>query len=98
MSFGAGHVADMINRMKQNRAQRSSKKSKFRASNRASIYSDHGKQVKNTSFKTLSKKELIAIKKQIRESAGRERKREKVLLAIFLFFGFIALCYLLIWA
>jgi len=38
MSFG-GHVFDMINRMKQNRAQRPSNRAKFKENNRTLIYS-----------------------------------------------------------
>lgn len=34
MSFGAGHVQDMFNWMKQNRSQRSSSHSKFKEGNR----------------------------------------------------------------
>ncbi|RFC53908.1 hypothetical protein DXU93_10190 [Brumimicrobium aurantiacum] len=34
MGFGAGHMQDMNNRLKQNRAQRSSKRSKFKGNNR----------------------------------------------------------------
>ncbi len=34
MSFGAGHTQDMINRIKQNKAQRASKRKKFKENNR----------------------------------------------------------------
>ena len=37
MGFGAGHVLDMINRMKQNRALRPSNRSKFKENNRDEI-------------------------------------------------------------
>lgn len=36
----SGHVFDMINRLKQNRAQRSSNRAKFKGNNRDGIY-DH---------------------------------------------------------
>jgi hypothetical protein len=42
---GSGHVQDMNNRIKQNRAQRPSKRPKFKENNRENIYSDSDKKV-----------------------------------------------------
>lgn len=38
MGFGAGHILDMNNRIKQNRAQRPSNREKFKGKNREGIY------------------------------------------------------------
>lgn len=96
MSYGAGHVMDMINRMKQNRAQRPSNRPKFKENNRDGIYStDKKKQRPN--FKTVSEKELTEIKKRIRKRAKSERKRELLFYGIFIVFGLISIIGILIW-
>lgn len=75
MSYGAGHVMDMINRMKQNRSQRASNKSKFKENNREGIYSTE-KKSKKLVFKTAPKEEIKELRKQIRAQATARRKRE----------------------
>lgn len=96
MSYGAGHIMDMINRIKQNRAQRPSNRPKFKENNRKGIYSTD-KKTKRPIFKTVPEKELNKIKKQIRERAKAERKKERLIFGIFIVFGFISTIGILIW-
>ena len=74
MSYGAGHILDMINRLKQNRAIRPSNKAKFKEHNRETIYSKRRK----IKFKTVPKEKLEEIKIQIRARAKSERKKEAI--------------------
>lgn len=74
MGLGAGHVLDMINRMKQNRAQRPSNRDKFKQNNREGIYSSEVKE--KPKFKTVPEEELLRIKEQIQINAKKQRKRE----------------------
>ncbi|MDG4715495.1 hypothetical protein [Winogradskyella marincola] len=93
MGLGAGHVLDMINRMKQNRAQRPSNRDKFKQNNREGIYSSEVK--KKPKFKTVSEEELLKIKEQIKANVQKQRKKEiKIfsivfILIILIVFGFI---------
>lgn len=96
MGLGAGHAMDMINRMKQNRAQRPSKRSKFKANNRDGIYSSDKKSVQ-PNFKTVPEKELAEIKKRIRKQAKAEQKKERFIIGIFILLGIISLIGILIW-
>ncbi len=96
MGYGAGHVMDMINRMKQNRAQRPSNRAKFKENYREGIYSTN-KKSKRPNFKTVSEKELNKIKKQIRERAKIERKKERLIYGIFIICGLISIIGILIW-
>ena len=96
MGLGAGHVMDMINRMKQNRAQRPSNRSKFKENNRDGIYSSDKKSPK-PNFKTVPEKELIEIKNWIRKRAKTEQKKERIIIGIFILFGIISLIGILLW-
>ncbi|SFD02352.1 hypothetical protein [Algibacter pectinivorans] len=96
MGLGAGHVLDMINRMKQNRAQRPSNRSKFKENNRDGIYSSD-KKSRQPNFKTVPEKELIEIKNRIRERAKAEQKKERIIIGISILFGIISLIGFLIW-
>jgi hypothetical protein len=96
MGLGAGHVMDMINRMKQNRAQRPSNRSKFKENNRDGIYSSD-KKSRKPSFKTVPEKELTEIKNRIRERAKAEQKKERIITGILILFGIISLIGILIW-
>ena len=69
MSFGAGHVQDMNNRMKQHRSQRTSNKPKFKGNERELI--SQGSKFK-PEFKKVSEEKLNLIKKEIRDSNSRE--------------------------
>ena len=74
MGNGAGHILDMINRLKQNRAIRPSNKAKFKEHNRETIYSKRRK----IKFKTVPKEKLEEIKNQIRARVKSERKKEAI--------------------
>ncbi len=97
MGFGAGHIADMANQMRQNRAQLASKRSKFKENNREGIYSSK-KKPQYASYKTLSKEELNQRKKQIQEHAKAERKKERILLGVLALLGIITLVGVIIWS
>ena len=82
---GSGHVQDMNNRLKQNRAQRPSKRPKFREHNRDNIYSSTDHKHENLKFKAVSKEKLAEIKKRIREHAKKDRQKEWFVLSVLVF-------------
>jgi hypothetical protein len=90
---GAGHVADMNNRVKQNRSLKPSKRAKFKDNNRDNIYSDSLPSLTKLTFKKISAMELGRIKDRIRSRAAKDRKRE---LYIFLFIVLILLALLIL--
>lgn len=90
MFFGAGHIQDMINRMKQNRAQLHSNRSKFKENYQGGIYSKKEKS-KKPNFKKIPEKELNKIKKRIRENAKVEQKRQRIAIGILMLFGIVFL-------
>lgn len=94
MGFGAGHVVDMMNRMKQNRAQQPSKRTKFKENNK-----NYSTDIKNKglNFKTVSEEELAEIKKRIRERAETDRKKQWIIYGIFIVSGIISLIGFLMW-
>lgn len=94
---GSGHVLDMNNRIKQNRAQRPSKRPKFKENNRENIYSDSVKKVDRPNFKTIPKKKLSEILKRINERAKTERKSELVIYWIFFIIVLAIIILPLIW-
>jgi hypothetical protein len=94
--YGAGHVMDMINRMKQNRAMRPSQRAKFKEHNREAIYATEEKRQPPT-YKTVSESELKAIKAQIRTRAKTTQKKDRLFYGIFFTFWLILLTAFLIW-
>ena len=90
MSFGAGHVQDMNNRMKQNRNQRPSKRARFKEYASNSINAIVGKK-KKRQYKTVSEEELSAIKSKIREKANADRMRLKRFYLISISLGLLLL-------
>ena len=97
MSFGAGHIQDMNNRLKQNRAQRPSQRKKFKDNNREGIHSKE-KTSKATPLKTFTAQEIEMSKQQVRKKALAQRKKLQVFYAVSLVFTvlvFIALYLLL---
>ncbi|WP_077403970.1 hypothetical protein [Cellulophaga omnivescoria] len=90
MGFGAGHIQDMNNRMRQNRAQRPSKRGKFKDDNRKTIYSKEAKS-HHLSFKTLPKKEMYKLKLKIRNRAKAEQKRDRIILWVLFIIGLVLL-------
>lgn len=85
----AGHILDMIKRIRQNRSLQPSKRQKFKENNRENIYSDNLNPEDQAKFKIVSEDKLKELKKQIRERAKKERKEELILYAIFLIVGLI---------
>ncbi len=87
-------IQDMNNRIKQNRAQRPSKRAKFKGNNRKLMYPT-GKKPEGPLFNTLPKEALIELKNQIRKRAEKEKKHEQiengafVVLLILLLFGML---------
>ena len=73
MANGAGHIQDMINRMRQNRASRPSNRSRFKENNREAIYEKTPFQEK-PNFKEVSPKTFLRVNSQFREKAAKERK------------------------
>ncbi|MBS3992983.1 MAG: hypothetical protein KGZ87_04625 [Bacteroidetes bacterium] len=96
MSYGAGHVIDMINRMKQNRDQRPSKRAKFKENQREPIYTSSQKST-IANFKTVPEKELNKMKTIIRQRAKTESKRELIILGFLFLYGLILTIGLLLW-
>ena len=96
MSGGAGHIADMNNRMRQNRAMKASNKPKFKSGNRDLNFDT--KNSKKLFFKKVSKRELNKIKSQIQQDLKKDRTKQlfvfilSVLISISLIFiGFTIL-------
>ena len=96
MGAGAGHVLDMINRMKQNRAQRPSNRGKFKENNREGIYSTN-KKPEQLNFKIVSEKELHKIKLLIRERAKLEVKKERIIYGVCILCAVISLIGIKLW-
>lgn len=71
MGLGAGHILDMINRSKQNRAQRPSQRRKFKDNPNPKHFSSASKL--KPQFKTVPTEELNEIKQQIRDKAKSEQ-------------------------
>ncbi len=71
MSGGAGHIADMNNRMRQNRSMKASNKPKFKSGNR-----DLNFNSKKLSFKKISEIELKKIKCKIQKDLKKDRKNQ----------------------
>lgn len=93
MGNGAGHILDMINRLKQNRAMRPSNKAKFKENNRETIYSKRRK----IKFKTVPKEKLEEIKNQIRAQAKSERKKEAIFYLASVALVLVMLTLILLW-
>ncbi len=96
MSYGAGHIMDMISRMKQNRKLRPSNRSKFKENNRQSIYSTEDGHEKPI-FKKIAPEKLQQIKAHIQFKAKRQRKKERLIYGLFYICFALALIRLLVW-
>lgn len=96
MAFGAGHVQDMNNRLKQNRAQRPSKKAKFKENNREGIHATKI-QYEKPKYKTVPEKELTKLKKRIRERAKTEHKKAIIMDGILILLAILSITGMLLW-
>src|SRR5690625_5043096 len=65
-------------RMKQNRAQRPSKRAKFKENNREGIYADY-KDPALLNFKKLSESEIREMKIRVQKATKLEHRREKII-------------------
>ncbi|GGW40502.1 hypothetical protein [Arenibacter certesii] len=92
---GAGHVADMNNRLNRNRALKPSNRVRFKESNRDTIYTDVAPNATKLSFKEVSATELKKIKHHIRIRAKKDRSRNLIvfigIVLALLFFIFLIL-------
>ncbi|MCM4169158.1 Cell division protein DivIB [Arenibacter antarcticus] len=87
---GAGHVADMNNRLNRNRALKPSNRTRFKENNRDTIISDSEPIASKLTFKKVSEIELKEIKNKIRNRARKEHNRKTyiligIILALLLF-------------
>ncbi|WP_423998222.1 hypothetical protein [Maribacter sp. IgM3_T14_3] len=78
----AGHIIDAINRIKQNRALKASKRQKFKGTNRDSIYSDSD-NVQKAIFKKVSKEKAQSVINRIRSDFKIKRRRDIIYIVTF---------------
>ncbi len=76
----AGHILDMINRIKQNKTLR--KRKKFRENNRENSYTEKFDIATEYDFPTVSETEMQRIKTKIRQVAKFNNRRSLYVLAI----------------
>lgn len=90
MGFGAGHIQDMNNRMKQFQANRPSARKKFKEDNREAIYSEEKIAPDQIVWDEISPEQLRKVREQIRLKAEAEQKqRLKVLILSFVITGLL---------
>lgn len=97
MSGGAGHIADMNNRLKQNRAQRPSNKAKFKGANRPQVYDQKSPSAQRPIFQQPDEKKLQVILDKIRLQAVKSHKRETMVSFLLLLFTVLALILFFYW-
>ncbi len=78
----AGHILDMINRIKQNKTLR--KRKKFKENNRENSFSEKSATPTEYDFPTVSETEMERIKVQIRGTAKTNDRRSLYVLALML--------------
>lgn len=89
MSNGAGHIVDMMNRMKQNRELRSSNREKFRE--KGFYTKNHFPNKEKKKEESLSEEELYLIRQRILKQARKEQRRELGIFIVLVFCIAIAL-------
>lgn len=94
---GAGHMADMTARMKQNRAQLPSKRNKQKYNKLHSAHAYSNKNPYRADPKAVSGEELKQIKQQIVESARKEQKQMRIVYGALFVCGIILLIGFLLW-
>ncbi|RKN82420.1 hypothetical protein [Ulvibacterium marinum] len=77
----AGHVLDMIKRIRQNRSLRPSNRQKFKGDNRDSIYTEIPEENK-ASFKEFPESQVKEVVDTIRREAKSKRRKEFLFLAL----------------
>ena len=93
MAFGAGHIMDMLNRMKQNRAIIPSKRARFKEDVREGIYSKTHRIRRILDREDLTPEEKQRVIQRIRLRAARSRRRD---IAIYLIASLITLVSVLV--
>lgn len=85
MSF-AGHVLDMISRMKQNEALKSSRRNRYKKVKEVYL-EEIGKYpgTNNLTRQNISKEDLRALKNRIKLKLKRERRKNMILTSIIVF-------------
>ena len=73
MSSGAGHIMDMMNRIRQNAALKVSRRNKFKGGN---TYTTISNLKTEYDFPEVSNSKLELIKFKIREEALKDRKKQ----------------------
>jgi hypothetical protein len=81
MNFGAGHVMDMVNRIKQNHAIRPSNRARFKENQRQAIF-ENNTQSNVLRFRVFCKLEVAKIKSEIRRRKRLQSTIEKGLFAL----------------
>ncbi|MFD0761413.1 hypothetical protein ACFQZW_04915 [Lutibacter aestuarii] len=79
MSFGAGHIQDMLNKIKQNNALRNSKRKKFKG---GINYFNSSKTKTSYNFPKLSKAELEKFKLKVQLEVKQEKKKQVLFLIL----------------
>ncbi len=77
----AGHILDMIKRIRQNKSMRPSNRQKFQADKRETIYSGIHNP-KRAVFTKFSAQQESAAVETIRQEASRDKRREYLLLIL----------------
>ena len=80
--MGSGHIFDIINRMKANRALRPSNRNKFKSNNREGIYTKNTVSDVTYNFPEISEAEMEKIKTRIREKARKEIRKQRILMLV----------------
>jgi len=76
MSSGAGHILDMMNRIRQNAALKVSRRNKFKGNNRKINFSKKEHPKPEYDFPEISKSKLKLIKTKIKEEARKEHRKQ----------------------
>ncbi|WP_422082341.1 hypothetical protein [Ulvibacterium sp.] len=77
----AGHILDMLKRIRQNRSLRPSNRQKFKEDNREVIYNETYKENK-ASFKEFPESQVKEVVNTIRREAKAKRRKEFAFLAL----------------
>lgn len=94
MSYGSGHVFDMINRMKQNRALRGSNRQKFKK-NSSHLYKTQKSE--SPFLKKYSKEKIEQVRSEIINKANKINKKQEIVFWSFITFGVIFIILFLIY-
>ena len=83
MSSGAGHILDMMNRIRQNAALKVSRRDKFKGNNRKGFYSKKEQSKPEYDFPKVSDSELKLIKSKIKKEALKEHRKQLLIWVLF---------------